>query len=204
MMSDKLNLEAFEGGENDGLGSLVGEALAKHSGRYVAERNPKLHAAICLLVKWGVARETIATELHVSRNLVAAIAEGISSVSLEHHKEEILAGLRRFSRGAVRLMVEAVESGEKVPLGTLALAFGIGTDKLALLSGGVTSRVQVVDDPAAADFLRLVSSLQQAAPMGLEGHILPATGAPGGELPEPGVVIEMTLETPSEHTLCPE
>ena len=204
-MNEELNLELLpllDGGENNGLSSLATDALAKHSGRYVRERNPKLYQAICLLIKWGVAFETIATELSVSRNLVSAIGHEVSLVSLEHHKEEILAGLRRFGRGAIRMMVEAVEGGEKIPVGTLALAFGITTDKEQLLTGGVTSRTQVIEDPETAAFMRLLSGLRQAPPqMGLEGENLPATGA---GLPDPGRVIEMTLETAPEHSLCPE
>ena len=139
---EQLSLLDDLGAENDGLGDKVREAMAKHSGRYIRERNPKLHAAIRLMIAWGVPDETIAKECDVGSNTVAAIRNDTSELSLEDHKRVLIAGLRRLSMGATNRLVQEIESGREIPAQALAIILGISVEKTELLTGGATQRVE--------------------------------------------------------------
>lgn len=167
------------------LGEAERSTLAKHSARYVRERNPRLARGIEVMLAWGISQNVIVEELEVSPNLVAAIAETVRPVSLETHKREIISGLQRLGRGILRRMTEMVEGGEPIPFKELAIAFGITTEKEQLLQGLPTGRMEQVESPAAAAFKRLLLEQASVRGMVLEAEILPQKAASQtGELVE--------------------
>ncbi|NBV89300.1 MAG: hypothetical protein EBR88_07310 [Betaproteobacteria bacterium] len=98
--------------------------------------------------------------------MVAAIREAMAPASLEHHKK-IVAALERVSLGAAQRIAEALDAGEEINPGQLAIILGITVEKLQLLKGGVTQRVAVVDENPERRMIReaLQRSLSQGPAM---------------------------------------
>lgn len=178
MKDDELAL--FSGDEdpaNDGLNGQVHELLARHSGRYIKERNPKLFAALETLIKWGVPIEEIAEMTNIGRNTISAIANGIVPLSLEHHKREMIHGLQHLSRACVRRAIEIVESGGEVTLQQLGVVMGIATEKAELLQGNPTHIVVHQEDEDIAALRRLFAASRQPPGTGYEAQSLPANAS---------------------------
>jgi hypothetical protein len=197
-MSEQLTLLDDLGGENDGLGPKIVEAMAKHSGRYIRERNPKLYAAIKLMVHWGVPHETIADSCDVGCNTVAAIANDVSELSLEDHKRVMIAGLRRLSMAATNRLIQEVESGREIPAQALAVILGISVEKTELLSGGATHRVERVLSPdeeaLKSFFLSGLASRGQGKVFGAEnvgGNAGGVAGLDSGSVSGPGLILDV-------------
>ena len=179
---EQLSLLDDLGAENDGLGDKVREAMAKHSGRYILERNPKLHAAVRLMITWGVPDETIAKECDVGSNTVAAIRNDTSELSLEDHKRVLIAGLRRLSMGATNRLVQEIESGREIPAQALAVILGISVEKTELLTGGATQRVERALSPEEQELRAFFMGMSAGSP----GKVFAAENLranAGGELP---------------------
>jgi cell division protein ZapA (FtsZ GTPase activity inhibitor) len=153
-------MDDMDGPEGDALIS----AAAKHSARYTKERNPRLYRAIQMAWEWGVSQNEIVKELNVSHNLVSAIIEASAPVSLDTHKREIIASLRRAGRGILRRINEIIENGEEVTLKDLGVVFGILTEKELLLDGKVTHRVGREESPEEIAFRQLLLSQANKTP----------------------------------------
>mgnify|MGYP000131393212 CR=1 FL=1 len=137
----------------DGQLSLIEDELAslspdlqvvarRHSAEFLRRDNPRLVKAIELLIQLGVSDQHIADSCNVSRNVAAALRLGTAPLSVEHHKKRIMSGLERLGLGIINRMVEAVESGEEIAFKDLGIAFGITTEKLELLRGNATQRLE--------------------------------------------------------------
>jgi hypothetical protein len=143
-MSDQLLLI------DDEIAALPAEMQAvarKHSAAFLRRDNPKLVAAIELLIQLGVSDAHIADHCKVSRNVAAAVRLGTAPLSVEQHKKRLMSGLERLGLGIINRMVEAVESGEEIPFKDLGIVLGIGTEKLELLRGNATVRTERVLSP---------------------------------------------------------
>lgn len=149
----------------DSLSEAEQQLHAKHNGRYVEERNPKLAAAIRLAVRCGISHEMIVQELNVSHALVAALAQSAKPISMETHKREIISGLQRLSQGLIRRMNEMIDNGEEIPFQAAMISLGIAVEKEQLLQGAPTQRVEHTEAPEVTAFRQLL--LQQAQRRGM-------------------------------------
>jgi hypothetical protein len=162
--------------------SQVDEICAKHSGQYIAQRNPQLYESIKLMLEWGVPKKTIAKRCRVSKNAVIAIARLEEPDTVEHHKKVMIHGLRSLSRGAMELLIEKIESGSDISPRDLAVILGISTEKHELLTGGATSRVERTVDPELAAFYQALLK-PTGSQMVLEAETSPPNGEPFPALP---------------------
>lgn len=112
--------------------------LVPHSARYLKQRNPRLYNAILLGLEWAIPKIVLAERLGVSRNLIRAV-ESQESTALDQGKKVLIESVRRFVHGAWERLGEEVDA---MKLENLAIAAGIGTEKLLLLSGEATQRVE--------------------------------------------------------------
>lgn len=112
--------------------------LVAHSARYLKQRNPRLYNAILLGLEWAIPKIVLAERLGVSRNLIRAV-EAQESTALDQGKKVLIESVRRFVHGAWERLGEEVDA---MKLENLAIAAGIGTEKLLLLSGEATQRVE--------------------------------------------------------------
>lgn len=144
---------------------LIAQAT-KHSGRYIRERNPKLAQLIVESLRYGVPAEVIHKATGVHESAIAAIGREAENLSMEDHKRELLHGLRSVSLGAVRLIQSWIDAGDLEPkqLQGLAVTLGISTEKLALLEGSPTHRVEVTETPAMQIIRRAIQSQGMVSP----------------------------------------
>lgn len=154
----------------------VSGIAAKHSARYVKERNVKLYLAIRLALMYNIPHEEIAREAGVSANLVRAI-EREEFVALEEGKKKLIGDMRLFRHRAIHRMLNEVDNFK---LEALPIAFGIVSEKEILESGGATQRVEHVTNPKLEGAReRLAAARRRLAPgMVLEGELAPANGEP--------------------------
>lgn len=171
----------------------------KHSAAFLRRDNPRLVKAIELMVSLGISDQHISDACEVSPNVVAAIRfEGIGPLSVEDHKKRVMSGLERLSLGIIQRMIQALEGGEEIPFKDLAIAKGIITEKLELLRGNATHRVEQSLSPEERALRELL--LRPAAPR----MVFPAESSAGNATPDhllpppsPGLVIDLPRDDKS-------
>ena len=112
----------------------------------------------------------MARALGVSRNTVAAVQER-EGISIEQHKKELLRNVRTAARLSVERVVELVPSINNAK--DAAIVAAVMVDKLQLLSGEATARVERVE--VSQDKL---SEMLASLPV-LEAEVVPVTGLNG-------------------------
>lgn len=118
----------------------------------------------------GLSVSAMARAFGVSRNTIAAVQDR-EGFSIEHLKKELLRNVRTAARLSVERVVELVPSINNAK--DAAIVAAVMVDKLQLLSGEATARVERVE--VSQDKL---SEMLSGLPM-LEAELVPATG-PGG------------------------
>ena len=168
------------------LDAAVAACANKHSAAYLKKQNSRLYDAIVMLIDLEVTPVEIAKTLKVSRNLVTAIArqqaEEKGDAAVEQHKRRMLAGLRRLQHAAIQRATEMIERGDEVSVRDLGIIAGIAFDKDIVMSGGVTSRVEVRLSPDEQDGIRFYDQLlSRASQLGMvmDAEILPQTAGLG-------------------------
>ena len=116
----------------------------------------------------------MARALGVSRNTVAAVQDR-EQISIEQHKKELLRNVRTAARLSVERVVELVPSINNAK--DAAIVAAVMVDKLQLLSGEATARVERVE--VSQDKL---AEMLASLPI-LEAEVLPLTG-PSADAPE--------------------
>jgi hypothetical protein len=185
-MDDSSQLELMTAEVDGETISLASEA-SKHSGRYIRERNPKLAQLIVESLRYGVPTDVIHKATGVHEVAIAEIGRAAENLSMEDHKRELLYGLRNVTLGSVRLLQQWIDGGELSPkqLQAVAVTLGITTEKLALLEGAPTHRIEVTETPA----MKLIRRAIQAQGMVLESGNMPQTrGLPAVPPPTPAVI----------------
>jgi transcriptional regulator with XRE-family HTH domain len=148
----------------------------------------------------GLSMSAMARALGVSRNTVAAVQER-EGVSIEQLKKELLRNVRTAARLSVERVVELVPSINNAK--DAAIVAAVMVDKLQLLSGEATSRVEKVE--VNQDKL---AEMLASLPV-LEAEVVPVTGPSGngsgqkgpdvsGELDGTGSVAGLVSDTESE------
>lgn len=153
----------------------------------VEHQRPEIYRAAVRMLGYGIAVKTVAELLGVHRHTVLAIRERASSAgAIDPYKSSTCRRLRAIITLGLEEMEERAASGKITPIEMCALI-----DKLELLSGGVTSRVEIVEDAGAAEFRRLI---QAQAANAREMVVAGGTGSQKGR----GPVLEAEVVEPPE------
>lgn len=152
------------------IGAEKLEATGEFSGERLLARRPEVYRAILSMSAEGLSVSAMARAFGVSRNTIAAVQER-EGFSIEQHKKELLKNVRTAARLSVERVVELVPSINSAK--DAAIVAAVMVDKLQLLSGEATSRVEKVE--VNQDKL---SEMLASLPV-LEAEVVPVTG-PGG------------------------
>jgi len=150
------------------------EATGEFSGERLLTRRPEVYRAICRMSAEGLSMSAMARALGVSRNTVAAVQER-EGICIEQHKKELLRNVRTAARLSVERVVELVPSITNAK--DAAIVAAVMVDKLQLLSGEATARVERVE--VSQDKL---AEMLASLPV-LEAELVPLTG-PSADAPE--------------------
>ena len=152
------------------IGAEKLEATGEFSGERLLARRPEVYRAICRMSAEGLSMSAMARALGVSRNTVAAVQER-EGISIEQHKKELLRNVRTAARLSVERVVELVPTINNAK--DAAIVAAVMVDKLQLLSGEATARVERVE--VSQDKL---SEMLACLPE-LEAELVPVTGLGG-------------------------
>ncbi len=141
------------------------EARGRYDASRLQARKPELYRVIARLLASGIcSKDEIATLCGVAWETVAAV-EQAAAPDIRDFKRRLSGRLRLAISAAADRLIEQARAGDLD-----AIAFGILVDKLLLLEGEATSRVEIVEDPAAAAFRQAMAALAgQAAAAGAPG-----------------------------------
>jgi DNA-directed RNA polymerase specialized sigma24 family protein len=156
------------------IGAEKLEATGEFSGERLLARRPETYRAVVRMLAEGLSMSSIARALGVSRNTVAAVRER-DGFSIEQDKKELLRDFRRAARLSVERAIELVPHIQTAK--DAAIVAAVMTDKLQLLSGEATSRVEKVE--VNQDKL---AEMLASLPV-LEAELVPLTG-PSAAAPE--------------------
>jgi transcriptional regulator with XRE-family HTH domain len=159
------------------IGAEKLEVTGEFSGERLLARRPEVYRAICRMSAEGLSMSAMARALGVSRNTVAAVQER-EQFPIEQQKKELLKNVRTAARLSVERVVELVPSINNAK--DAAIVAAVMVDKLQLLSGEATSRVEKVE--VNQDKL---SEMLASLPV-LEAEVLPVTGPHGSESGQKG------------------
>jgi hypothetical protein len=127
----------------------------------VESQRPDIYRAAVRMLGYGIAVKTCAELLGIHRHTVLAIKDRAAAAgAIDPYKQGTVKRLRAIITLALDEMEHKAADGKISPIELCALI-----DKAELLSGGVTARTEVLEDPRAAEFRRL---MQQAATAGPE------------------------------------
>lgn len=161
-----FNFEELSAEKLEGVGEFTGERLLA--------RRPDAYRAIVRMSAEGLSISAQARALGVSRNTVCAVRER-EGISIEQEKKDLLRDVRRAARLSVERAIELVPGIQSAK--DAAIVAAVMVDKMQLLSGEATSRVEKVE--VNQDRL---SEMLAALPV-LDAEVLPATG-PCADAPE--------------------
>lgn len=155
------------------------QAAGIYTGTAFRERQPAKYKVATQLLAAGVGVLKIAALLRVSHHTVAAVRDGIGRDSVAREKA-ILSDQMRL---AVRLLMErAVNEIEAIDLDKIPFWIGVLTDKLQLLDGQATARIETT--AAAGMSLEAFRAYVEALPV-----VESAPAASPGEAPA-GLVVD--------------
>ncbi len=167
------------------------------TGQRLHRDRPGIYAAVVRMAAEGQSISATARALGVSRNTVCAVRDR-EGISIEQDKKELLKDLRRASRLGVEKVIELLPETKAAK--DAAIVAAVMVDKMQLLSGEATARVERVEvrpDQVKA----FVDSLPVIEAELVEGEIL--IGVPGETsdqrggalaLPSPGAASDLGSE----------
>jgi hypothetical protein len=126
----------------DEIGFEKLEATGEFTGERLLARRPEVYRALVRMAAEGQSISATARALSVSRNTVAAVRER-EGISIEQEKKELLRDVRRAARMSVERAIELVPSINSAK--DAAIVAAVMVDKMQLLSGEATSRVEKVE-----------------------------------------------------------
>ena len=118
------------------------EATGEFTGERLLARRPEVYRAVVRMAAEGQSISATARALSVSRNTVAAVRER-EGISIEQEKKELLRDVRRAARMSVERAIELVPSINSAK--DAAIVAAVMVDKMQLLSGEATTRVERVE-----------------------------------------------------------
>lgn len=152
------------------IGAEKLEATGEFSGERLLARRPEVYRAILSMSAEGLSVSAMARAFGVSRNTIAAVQDR-EGFSIEHLKKELLRNVRTAARLSVERVVELVPGITSAK--DAAIVAAVMVDKLQLLSGEATARVERVE--VSQDKL---TEMLAGLPM-LEAELVPVTGLGG-------------------------
>jgi hypothetical protein len=159
-----FNFEELSAEKLEGVGEFTGERLLA--------RRPDAYQAIIRMSAEGLSISAQARALGVSRNTVCAVRDR-EGFSIEQDKKDLLRDVRRAARLSVERAIELVPCIQNAK--DAAIVAAVMVDKMQLLSGEATARVERVE--VNQDKL---SEMLASLPV-LEAEVLPITGPHGSE-----------------------
>lgn len=152
------------------IGAEKLEATGEFSGERLLSRRPEVYRAILSMSAEGLSVSAMARAFGVSRNTIAAVQDR-EGFSIEHLKKELLRNVRTAARLSVERVVELVPGITSAK--DAAIVAAVMVDKLQLLSGEATARVERVE--VSQDKLtEMLAGLPE-----LEAELVPVTGSGG-------------------------
>lgn len=152
------------------IGAEKLEATGEFSGERLLSRRPEVYRAILSMSAEGLSVSAMARAFGVSRNTIAAVQDR-EGFSIEQHKKELLRNVRTAARLSVERVVELVPGITSAK--DAAIVAAVMVDKLQLLSGEATARVERVE--VSQDKLtEMLAGLPE-----LEAELVPVTGSGG-------------------------
>ncbi len=184
-ISTQLTLAGITDGQGLELLSIDADRAANRCTAAGLDARTELRAAILHCIAEGrLGTRRIADVFGVSRETVRALwRKAAESQELDHYKKEAAASYGHLARLGVERMIEEIDD---MPRASLPVLAAIATDKHALLSGGVTARVERVGGPSVASVKDFIDALPVVSPgLVVSGGGAEQKGAAGG-----GLVIE--------------
>ena len=129
-----FNFEELSAEKLEGVGEFTGERLLA--------RRPDAYQAIIRMSAEGLSISAQARALGVSRNTVCAVRDR-EGFSIEQDKKDLLRDVRRAARLSVERAIELVPGIQNAK--DAAIVAAVMVDKMQLLSGEATSRVEKVE-----------------------------------------------------------
>lgn len=162
------------------IGAEKLEVTGEFSGERLLARRPEVYRAILSMSAEGLSVSAMARAFGVSRNTIAAVQDR-EGFSIEQHKKELLRNVRTAARLSVERVVELVPSITSAK--DAAIVAAVMVDKLQLLSGEATARVERVE--VSQDKLsEMLAGLPE-----LEAEIVPVTGSSGSGSEQKGQAV---------------
>jgi len=170
------------------IGAEKLEATGEFSGERLLARRPEVYRAILSMSAEGLSVSAMARAFAVSRNTIAAVQDR-EGFSIEHLKKELLKNVRTAARLSVERVVELVPSITSAK--DAAIVAAVMVDKLQLLSGEATARVERVEvsQDKLSEMLASLPVLEaEVVPTGLHGSGSEQNGPDALGLPGAGSV----------------
>ena len=177
-----FNFEELSAEKLEGVGEFTGERLLA--------RRPDAYQAIIRMSAEGLSISAQARALGVSRNTVCAVRDR-EGFSIEQDKKDLLRDVRRAARLSVERAIELVPGIQSAK--DAAIVAAVMIDKMQLLSGEATSRVEKVEvnQDKLSEMLASLPVLEaEVLPDRQDLEVLPVTGPHGsgsGQKGLPGV-----------------
>jgi len=161
--------ELFNSAEMDSALFKAEEDKGEFTGERLYNNHPEKYRAVLALLAEGLSVRAVCKALKVSHHTVLAVRQREAS-TIATLKERIAT----LAADGAKLCVEAIierlfddEALKKISARDLSIIAGVLIDKGQLLSGGVTSRVEVTGgEPGPDDFNRMLDKLAEAAGTG--------------------------------------
>ncbi len=148
-----VEIEAFE--RDEVFGHFTGERLF--------QQRPEVYNAVVQALAEGMGIRQIARAFKVSANTVMSVRER-EKVVIDTDKERTVANLRALARASSERLLDELES---IPIDKLAITMGIAVEKLQLLEGNATARVEHVKPSAGIEaFNRIIDILPAETGLG--------------------------------------
>ncbi len=167
----------------DEIGFEKLEATGEFTGERLLARRPEVYRAVIRMAAEAQSISATARALGVSRNTVCAVRDR-EGFSIEQDKKDLLRDVRRAARLSVERAIELVPSINSAK--DAAIVAAVMVDKMQLLSGEATSRVEKVEvnQDKLAEMLAALPILEaEVVDTGLQPSVSsqmpPAASAPG-------------------------
>ena len=164
------------------------EAAGEFTGERLLARRPEAYRAVVSMAAEGLSISATARALSVSRNTVTAVRER-EGISIEQEKKELLRDVRRAARLSVERAIELVPSINSAK--DAAIVAAVMVDKMQLLSGEATARIEKVEvnQDKLSEMLASLPVLEaEVVPTGLNGSASGQKGPDALGLPGAGSV----------------
>jgi hypothetical protein len=177
------------------LGAEKLEATGEFTGERLLARRPDVYRAVVRMAAEGQSISATARALSVSRNTVAAVRER-EGISIEQEKKELLRDVRRAARMSVERAIELVPSINSAK--DAAIVAAVMVDKMQLLSGEATTRVERVEvnQDKLSEMLAALPVLDaEVVPTGLTPSAPEQKADPAPGLPHPADPAESPISS---------